>query len=282
MADMIRNDERLQRESWFHDQRFAGNLQVNLSKYYSITRPSDTAYQTQLLRHCPGKRILEYGCGPGSSAFFLAAAGAEVTGIDISTVAIRNAKKEARRRGLQIEFVVGNAEEMEIEDRSFDVVCGTGILHHLDLNKAYSEIQRVLCPDGEAVFIEPMGHNPFINAFRRSTPTMRTEDEHPLLVRDIERARRYFGEVRAEFFHLATLAAVPFRNTPVFASLVNSLHRFDRLLFAAVPYLRRHAWMTMLTVSKPLHTTTDVLQGKESRTSREKGLPNEAGVGIDP
>jgi len=44
---------------------------------------------------------------------------------------------------------------------------------------------------GSAIFIDPLGHNPAINMFRRSTPDLRTEDEHPLLLEDFRLAGRY-------------------------------------------------------------------------------------------
>jgi len=50
-----------------------------------------------------------------------------------------------------------NAEELKFADDYFDIVCGGAILHHLDLNKALSEIARVLKPDGKAIFVEPLG-----------------------------------------------------------------------------------------------------------------------------
>jgi hypothetical protein len=48
-----------------------------------------------------------------------------------------------------------------------------------DLSLACSEIARVLRPGGPAIFVEPLGHNPLINAYRKRTPALRTVDEHP-------------------------------------------------------------------------------------------------------
>ena len=120
-----------------------------------------------------------------------AAAGAHATGIDISPVAIEMGVREAASRGLRdrTHFAVMNAEALDFPDASFDRVCGSGILHHLDLKKAYGEIARVLRPNGYGIFLEPLGHNPLINWYRRRTPQMRTEDEHPLLKSDLALAR---------------------------------------------------------------------------------------------
>jgi SAM-dependent methyltransferase len=176
-----------------------------------------------------------------------------VTGIDLSPVAIEKAEEEAESRGVAAatEFRVMNAEALDFPDDSFGLVCGTGILHHLDLDRAYGEIARVLRPDGRAVFVEPLGHNPAINLYRRRTPELRTEDEHPLVMPDLERASEYFQDVDPRFFHLSTLLAVPARSWKRFDPLLNTLGRFDDALFRALPALRRYAWLVALVFARP-------------------------------
>lgn len=200
-----------------------------------------------------GKRVLEYGCGPGSQAFFLARQGAEVTGIDISDIAIAQAAERARAEGVaeRCRFEVMNAEETTFDDDQFDLVCGTAILHHLDLDSAYAEIARLIKPTGRAVFVEPMGHNPAINAYRRRTPELRTEDEHPLLARDLELIDSYFEEAEVTYFNLLTLLAVPLRGTRGFDPIVAALGAVDQAIFR-VPAARKYAWMVLISLSKPL------------------------------
>ena len=41
-----------------------------------------------------------------------------------------------------------NAEALEFDDGSFDLIVGNGIFYHLDLERAFSEIHRVLVPAG--------------------------------------------------------------------------------------------------------------------------------------
>lgn len=244
--------ERLEREKQFHNQEFSEHARTVVDKYYAVTRNSRGFYTDLLLADCRGKRVLEYGCGPGSAAFSIAEHGGEVLGIDISDVAIRQAAAHAASLGLDgASFAVMNAEALECEDASFDLICGTGILHHLDLAKAFSEIARTLKPGGKAVFLEPLGHNPLINLYRRLTPALRTEDEHPLLAREIEATRRWFGGVEAHYHHIFSLAAVPFRNSALFAPVLGALERVDRTLFSAMPFSRRYAWMVTLVLSGP-------------------------------
>ena len=76
-------------------------------------------------------------------------------------------------------FRVDNCEKTGFQDNEFDLIYGTGVLHHLELEKCLNEIRRILKKDGEIIFIEPMGTNPFINLYRLLTPKSRSEDEHP-------------------------------------------------------------------------------------------------------
>src|SRR3546814_18316951 len=80
-----------------------------------------------------------------------------------------------------------NAEAMTFPDDSFDLVFGSGIIHHLDIDRASGEIARVLRPGGRAVFIEPLGLNPAIALYRRFPPRALTPHDPPLLRRHFRR-----------------------------------------------------------------------------------------------
>ena len=245
------SDARYAREQEFHDQTDGGRWQA-VEKYYAITESSHAEYHARIMSAAPGADVLEYGCGAGSSAFLLAERGARVTGIDISPERIRRATEEARARKLEdVSFRVMNAEQLEFEDNTFDLICGTSIVHHLDLHRSSAELARTLKPTGRAVFLEPLGHNPVINAYRRRTPDYRTEDEHPLLMSDLQFLARRFGVVDTRFFHLASLAAYPFRSRRGFGSFIGALDRVDSALFTLVPPLRRYAWIVVLSLADP-------------------------------
>lgn len=242
-------EDRIAREQRFHDERFAHDTaRAPARKFYALDCGAKQSYRRALLQSCRGKRILEYGCGPGGNAIELAQAGAAVTAIDISPVAIESARSRAGALSTRVSYEVMNAEAMSFPDGSFDVICGSGILHHLDLNRAFQEIRRTLRPEGFAIFLEPLAHNPLINLYRRLTPKMRSQDEHPLRMEDLQLARRYFATFHAEFYNLFTLlaGAAP---TAMRSSLLTPLAATDRLLFKTIPFARRYAWMTVLTLS---------------------------------
>jgi len=100
------------------------------------------------------------------------------------------------------------------------------------------------------VFVEALGHNPLINRYRRRTPELRTVEEHPLHVGDLELAKRYFADASFEYFHPTSLAALPLRRQRAFPALAGALERADQALFRRVPYLRRHAWMAVLRLTR--------------------------------
>lgn len=244
-------DDRKDREREFHDHAFEHEARAPVSKFYTVVGESRKFYESLLARSRPKVAILEYGCGQGSSAFWLGERAA-VTGIDISPVAVAQAQAEADRQGLSsVTFQEMDAEALTFPPRSFDLVCGSGILHHLDIPRALSEVARVLAPEGEAVFYEPLGHNPLINAYRKRTPQFRSADEHPLRLNDLRAAQDVFGSVQTRFFHIAALAAVPFRSTRLFRPLLAFLEALDSILLM-IPPLRRFAWVVVIRCREPI------------------------------
>lgn len=249
---MERNDvdrERKQAERRFHDARFEHEVRGAVDKFYAVTETSVAQLRAAVRSRCAGKDLLEYGCGPNPHALTLAPYAASVTGIDISAVAARRATDEAERAGVgNARFLVMDAEQVDFSGDSFDVVFGSSILHHLDLERSLAEIARVLRPGGAAIFLEPMGHNPAINAYRRLTPHLRTRDEHPLTLADLETAKRFFASAEYTFYHFLSLLAVPLRRTRPFPSIVCALDAADRALFERVPPTQRLAWFVLMVL----------------------------------
>lgn len=247
--------ERYEREREFHDARFGAPDERAADRFYAINAASSAFYFSRLDAAPDSASILDYGCGEGAySATHAAERGRRVTAVDLSEVAIERARAKAREHGIdgRVDFRVMNAEALEFPPESFDLVCGNGVLHHLDMERSLTEVGRVLASSGRALFVEPMGHNPLINLYRKRTPEQRSPDEHPLLVGDLELARRYFARVEATFFHLASLLALPFRASSGFDGLLTKLEALDRRLFRRVPAVQRFAWMVVLELQHPL------------------------------
>ena len=99
-----------------------------------------------------GLRVLEIGCGMGTDGAQFAQAGADYSGIDLTEAAIELARKRFELSGLEGEFRVADAENLDFADNSFDRVYSHGVLHHTpDTARAVAEIHRVLKPGGRAI-----------------------------------------------------------------------------------------------------------------------------------
>ena len=70
----------------------------------------------------PGMRVLDVACGTGNLALPAARLGAVVTGIDIAPNLIEQARENAKREGLTVQFDEGDAENLPYADASFDAV----------------------------------------------------------------------------------------------------------------------------------------------------------------
>jgi SAM-dependent methyltransferase len=244
----------MEREKAFHDDIFEHGTRAatGVEAFYERSTSTKTFYKEFLQAHCRGKRVLEYGCGADGYSIFLAKAGATVTAIDISEVAIRHSREQAERDGIDgVGYHVMDAEALGFPDNSFDLICGTAILHHLDYCKALSEIVRTLRPDGTALFVECLGHNPVIQLYRWLTPQLRSADEHPLISSDLARACSYFGNVELHYFYLFSIAAVPFQRLWGSRYLLWALERFDRAVLKLFPFMKMYCWTVIMILSRP-------------------------------
>ncbi|HEY7405005.1 MAG TPA: class I SAM-dependent methyltransferase [Candidatus Angelobacter sp.] len=70
----------------------------------------------------PGTRVLDVGCGAGQLALIAARAGAKVTGCDIATNWLEDARERAAAEGLSVNFEEGDAEALPFADGQFDAV----------------------------------------------------------------------------------------------------------------------------------------------------------------
>lgn len=80
-----------------------------------------------------GARVLEIGCGTGTSTVALAEQGAQVTGIDIDEPSLRVARERVQAYGLPVEFLNANAAALGdvLESRRFDIVIFLASLEHM-------------------------------------------------------------------------------------------------------------------------------------------------------
>jgi SAM-dependent methyltransferase len=128
----------------------------------SVVAPTDPEfYCLRLYEHAvrdtalAGRDLLEVSCGRGGGASFVSRTFAprRYLGVDLSTQNVRLAKERAAREGL--EFRIGKAEQLDADDRSFDVVINIGASHlYDDRGRFFAEVLRVLRPGGDFCYAD--------------------------------------------------------------------------------------------------------------------------------
>ena len=250
-ADQIEDLEELIKDKDKFNYYFAN------MKYYAVTASSEKYKTDWIEKYCSSgtQEVLDFACGNGENGIYAATCGATVTGIDISPEGIQNATANASKFDLsdKCKFYEMDGEEMTFEDNSFDLAVEYGALHHVDLDKALSELSRVMKPNGRMMCLEAMRHNPLIHNYRKRTPHLRTEweVEHILGVESFEVMKKYFKNVDAKYFHLLTLALVPFRKTFLFPVLYPVLDFLDRILLST-KFIGKFGWIMAIELSEPI------------------------------
>lgn len=133
-------------------------------------RPGGLTLSEELAQACdlrPGERVLDLGCGVGSTASYLSRRWElQVTGLDASPEFVA----EARSRDRQVDWAVGRAEAVPFPDGHFDAVFAECFLSGLDDPvPALREVKRVLRPGGrlavsDMYLREPSAASPLVQA----------------------------------------------------------------------------------------------------------------------
>ena len=121
----------------------------------------DVKWRKKVLKIVSDKKpkvILDIATGTGDLAILLAQTNAEkIIGLDISAGMLEVGKKKVQEKNLSniIELVLGDSENMPFEDNYFDAITvGFGVRNFENLEKGFSEILRVLKPNGVFVILE--------------------------------------------------------------------------------------------------------------------------------
>ena len=115
--------------------------------YVEYTFDTILQYQlTQFISFLKGKKVLDVGAGSGRDAQYLKEEGLKVTGIELSSEVIKEAKRKTR-----LSFKEMDMRNMDFKDTIFDGVWCCGSFIHLpkkDAEKALKEFHRVLTENG--------------------------------------------------------------------------------------------------------------------------------------
>ena len=107
---------------------------------------------------------------------------------------------------MKLEGIVSSAEDLNVPSGEYDIVYAANLIHHVsDRARLFEQIKRALKPGGTFFSWDPLAYNPAIYLYRKMATEVRTEDERPLTIRDVELARRYFPALRHREFWVASL-----------------------------------------------------------------------------
>jgi ubiquinone/menaquinone biosynthesis C-methylase UbiE len=104
----------------------------------------------KIIGNCENKKLLEIGCGRATSSISQALRlGINVVPTDYSEGALKIARKNLDKYGVNAEARRENLYNLSFEDEFFDVVISLGVMEHIEQpERAYREMFRVLKSNG--------------------------------------------------------------------------------------------------------------------------------------
>jgi 2-polyprenyl-3-methyl-5-hydroxy-6-metoxy-1,4-benzoquinol methylase len=205
----------------------------------------------------PRERILDVGCGDGSNAEVIAQRGALVTGIEVNRerLAIANRKSV----GSRIAFHLMNAEEMELEDESFDKAVSFCVIEHFRQDyRVLAHLNRVLKPKGMLVLSADSLSNPEITDAERNAHRRRYAVN---TFYTIETVRKKLDEAGFQLERAKYILT-----TPLTLTLVRLSWRLDDLS-SRLTSLKALGYLALRFVGKPLSDVSEHFAGR-----RDSGL----------
>lgn len=246
-------DSRIDKEINFQNNRVTSDDEA-VRKYQHLIS-EEHEYLNSLLEDVKDKKILTMGCSTGGVTPF-ARKGAWVLGIDISNEALKKLNRSIKKEHLEDSgfVLLSDCEHLSVKKKSFDIILFFGVLHHLDIEKTMAQCHEVLKDDGKIIMAEPLGLHPVIWIYRKLTPGLRTEFEHPLVPSDFKTIDSLFKITDFKAFCLTSVFSLAglilFRSDYLYKKLKNLFNGFDSFLFKIMPFLKYYAWAAVITLKK--------------------------------
>ncbi len=226
------------------------------TKHKAYFPNEDDSTLSAALRHfgdVSGAKLLDLGCGDGSSSLFFAKKGANVVAIDISEVAINGLSQFC------VENKINNVTPIKCSAFEilalgpFDFVFGNMILHHLEPFGDFSEVlSESIAPGGKAFFHENNAFSDLLIWFRNilvgkyGIPKYGDDEEFPMLPLEIEMLKNNFSidivYPELVFFRLASVYLLKRRLHQLMQGLDAYLFKFHSF--------RKYSYLQYLLLSK--------------------------------
>ena len=265
--------DRKQAEELFHDEWAASEdaASINVRQRNEACTAPEMRHIRKRLGDLRGRTLLDVGCGLGEASVYFAMEGAIVTATDISPGMCRITQHLAAVNGVTLTTHVSAIENLGLKpDQQFDIIYTGNTLHHADIGETLDNILPHLNRDGVFVSWDPLAYNPIINLYRAIATKVRTEDEHPLRLRDIQAITSRFMTSEVSWFWLTTqlifilMVAAQFRSpnkerfwkkvideADSWAWLYRPLAAIDRGLLTILPFLGPLCWNVVIIAKSP-------------------------------
>jgi 2-polyprenyl-3-methyl-5-hydroxy-6-metoxy-1,4-benzoquinol methylase len=121
---------------------------------WNIETPPDALVQLVVGGKVKPCNVIDLGCGAGNYAIYLAGVGFNVTGIDISSAAVKYAKENAEKKQVRCSFIVADVLDdlTKVVKKTFDFAYDWEVLHHIypENRRNYVEnVYKLLNPGGK-------------------------------------------------------------------------------------------------------------------------------------
>jgi ubiquinone/menaquinone biosynthesis C-methylase UbiE len=261
----------LEREENYHDL-WADSINIDeiiVDELFEASTSPENRIIIAKLGNIKGKKILELGCGAGEASVYFAKKGAEVTAVDISNGMLKVVQKLAKKHNVIVSTIQSSSDNIDLEDETFDIVYAANMLHHVDILKTLKEVSRVLRKKGVLASWDPIAHNPIINIYRRMATDVRTKDEHPIKMEQLNLFSKYFSSIETETTWLFTLwIFIKFyfiervhpneerywkkilKEHRKLENIYYRLEKLDKFILNVLPFLKRYCWNIVVIAKK--------------------------------
>jgi ubiquinone/menaquinone biosynthesis C-methylase UbiE len=203
-----------------------------------------------------GKDILDYACGFGMWSIYYRLRGARsVVGFDIAEDGVRRGLKTAQLQGEggTVKLLCADASQLPFRDRTFKLVIGQGVIHHvIKYPGIFPELFRVMADGGRAYFLENLADNPLFGLYWRLKGEVE-EGDVPIRASDVrDKARQFRGiEVHGfDFFHSLSHYVFRYPSSGWRRAILRLTKSADDVLFRVLPLARRGGSMAILVFEK--------------------------------
>ena len=130
-----------------------GKTSEDYAKYRDIYPEDFYQYIVKLGLCKDGQRVLDIGTGTGVLPRNMYGYGAKWTGTDIAPNQIEQAKKLAAKSGMDIDFFVCRAEDVDFEDETFDVITACQCIWYPDHKITAPKLARIVKSGGKFLIL---------------------------------------------------------------------------------------------------------------------------------